>query len=130
MATFCPTAKPVSLNPLRKAAATEADSAGDLLLRNPITGSDPCCALPASGHIAAPPKRATNSRLRMRPPKDRPGHCRHTNPAFESFYYVGPKARWDRDERTRSHASRFGRNSGPVGRENGVERVYTEAMID
>src|SRR5215218_9981772 len=92
MATFWPTAKPASLSPLRKAAATEADSAGDLLLRNPITGSDPCCPRAASGHIAAPPKRATNSRLRMRPPKDRPGHCRHTKPAFERFYYVGPKA--------------------------------------
>jgi hypothetical protein len=39
------------------------DLVGDLLLRNPITGTADCCARPASGHATvAPPARAMKSR--------------------------------------------------------------------
>src|SRR6266481_7293898 len=38
---------------------------GELLLRNPITGIAACCARAASGHAAAPPRSAMNSRRLM-----------------------------------------------------------------
>jgi len=45
-----------------------ADSPGDRLLRNPITGIGCCCARAASGHAAAaPPTSVMNSRRLMRP---------------------------------------------------------------
>jgi len=40
-------------------------SLGARLLRNPITGSAGCCARAASGHAAAPPSSAMNSRRFM-----------------------------------------------------------------
>jgi hypothetical protein len=52
------------LQTLRNAASDVADSPGDLLLRNPITGIAACCARAASGHAAAAlPSSVMNARL-------------------------------------------------------------------
>src|SRR5262245_25343930 len=48
--------------PCRNAATMGAYSLGELLLRNPITGIDDCCARATSGHAAAPPTSVMNSR--------------------------------------------------------------------
>src|SRR6516162_4606339 len=66
MVTLWPSTKPISPNPLRKAATRFAESSGDLLPRNPITGIDDCCARAASGQIAAePPSSVMKSRRRI-----------------------------------------------------------------
>ena len=52
----------VSFKPWRNAARRCSVPSGDVLRRNPITGIAGCCARAASGHAAAPPKSAINSR--------------------------------------------------------------------
>jgi hypothetical protein len=46
-------------------------SSGDLLSRNPITGSAACCARAASGHAAALPSSVMNCRRFIRSPRRR-----------------------------------------------------------
>src|SRR5215468_4753350 len=65
MCAFSPSAWPDSFRPTRNAASDVADSPGDLLLRNPITGIAGCCARAASGHAAAPPNSVMKSRRLM-----------------------------------------------------------------
>jgi hypothetical protein len=60
MATFCPSTYPVSLSPLRNAASDRLGLRVGL-----ITGIADCCARAASGHAAAPPSPAMNSRRRI-----------------------------------------------------------------
>ena len=52
----------VSFKPWRNAARRCSVPSGDVLRRNPITGIAGCCALAPSGHTAAPPSAAINSR--------------------------------------------------------------------
>jgi hypothetical protein len=52
----------VSFKPRRNAARRCSVPSGDVLRRNPIIGIAGCCARAASGHAAAPPKSAINSR--------------------------------------------------------------------
>src|SRR5262245_16508642 len=60
-------------NALPECAVTRyARSAGSETLRNPMVGSFPaCCARAVSGHVAAPPSSAMNSRLFTRSPRRR-----------------------------------------------------------
>src|SRR5262249_34129792 len=63
MATFRPSAYPVSPRPWRKALTRLANTAGDSGPRYPITGIAGCCARAVSGHVAAAaPQRVINSR--------------------------------------------------------------------
>src|SRR6516164_2268006 len=62
---FWPSAKPVSLRPLRNAVTKPVEASADPPLINPISGTR-CCARTASGHAAAAPLRMEmNSRRRM-----------------------------------------------------------------
>ena len=63
--TFCPSTNPEAPRPCRKAAITPAESPGERLLRNPISGIAACCAPAASGHIAALLISVMNSRRLM-----------------------------------------------------------------
>ena len=62
---FCPSTKPVSFKPSRNAVTRFSNGARVVLRTNPTTGIASGCALSGSGHAAAPPRCATNSRLRM-----------------------------------------------------------------
>jgi hypothetical protein len=73
--TLRPSTKPVSFRPRRKARRRLANRSGVSPPRNPITGIASCCARAASGHAAALPSMAMNSRRfsrwnRMRSPPD------------------------------------------------------------
>src|SRR6202043_3501541 len=57
--------KPVSARPRRKSARTSTESTGDLALKYPTTGIAGCCARAVSGHVAALPSAAINSRRPM-----------------------------------------------------------------
>src|SRR5262249_49545836 len=74
IATSCPSTKPASFKPWRNAATWSDDAAEALASRYPTTGIAGCCALAASGHAAAPPKRAMNSRRRIGIPRFRTMH--------------------------------------------------------
>src|SRR5712692_8973201 len=52
----------VSFKPWRNAARRCSVPSGDVLRRKPIIGTSRCCARATSGHAAAPPKSAINSR--------------------------------------------------------------------
>src|SRR5262249_25556359 len=70
-----PSTHPASAKPWRNATTADADSSGDLLLMNPITGVAGCCARAASGHtIAAPPSSVMNWRRFMWPPAELAGN--------------------------------------------------------
>src|SRR5215212_9328177 len=62
MLTFLPSKYPTSPRPLRNALTTGVASAGERLLRNPTTGFADCCARAVTGHTAAEPISANNSR--------------------------------------------------------------------
>jgi hypothetical protein len=62
IATFWPSTKPTAFRLSRNAATRWAHGAAEALLMKPITGIAGCCALAASGHAAAPPSPAMNSR--------------------------------------------------------------------
>src|SRR5882757_6923823 len=72
--TFRPSMEPVSLRPLRNAAALRALASADPSRINPTAGSAGCCARAAIGHVAAaPPSSLINSRRLMCPPSGRDG---------------------------------------------------------
>src|SRR5262245_34680369 len=64
--------KPVSLRPRRNMSRKCPSWPPATLLRNPSTGIAGCCAGPASGHTAAPPKSAMKLRRLMQLPVEGP----------------------------------------------------------
>jgi hypothetical protein len=65
ISTFWPSIKPVSLRPCRNKAAINSPASGEPVPRYPITGTAGCCPRAATGHTAAPPSPAINSRRRI-----------------------------------------------------------------
>src|SRR5207248_2412437 len=68
IATLRPSTNPASLSPRRNAATMFSRDADGVLRRNPTTGIDGCCPRAPSGHAAALPSRAMNSRRLIRLP--------------------------------------------------------------
>jgi hypothetical protein len=64
--TLWPSTVPVSPSPLRNAAAKPAEASADPPSTNPITGIGACCPRATTGHAAALPNPAMNSRRRIR----------------------------------------------------------------
>src|SRR5262249_58392923 len=69
--TFRPSTNPTSLKPCRNASTNSAESSRAVLLRNPTTGIEYCCARAASGHAAAPASPVMNSRRFIQSPRRR-----------------------------------------------------------
>jgi hypothetical protein len=94
--TFRPSTYPVSLRPRRNSTKRQTSDCWDPLLRKPITGMVGCCARAASGHAAAPPTAASNSRRPMvtvmRPSRARVRKCNDTTPRARCPNCVAPGA--------------------------------------